>query len=186
MKLNELDLMELIPPYMQGDNTVIGLCAAANYILNKLYHSILKMDFYTNLDSLDESDLDYIAQINNITWYNSNDIKEVKVNVIKNSEIVFWNLGTILAVEKVIADIFGDCEVIEWFNYEGEPFHFKISSFNSQITSEEISRFNAVIDHVKRKSAILDSVEIALIASMNSFYGFNMHTGDYISIRQEG
>lgn len=186
MKLNSVNMIDIIPPYMQEDSTVIGLCAAADYIFSKLFECIQRMDFYTQLDLLDDSDLDYIAEINNIVWYDKSSTKEVKINVIKNADKVFWTLGTVSAVESVMNDIFGECEIKEWFDYAGDPYHFKILTYNAQITDDYVTQFANAIKHVKRKNAIFDSVEITLSADYSINYGFKMLTGDYITLTQEG
>lgn len=186
MKLDFVNMIEVIPPYMQGDSTVIGLCAAANHIFTKLYECIAKMDFYNNLDLLDDSDLDYIADIKNIVWYDKSSTKEVKINVIKNAEKVFWYLGTVSAAESVMNDIFGECEIQEWFEYNGIPYHFKILTYNPQITENAVNKFTNAIKHVKRKSAIFDNVEIALSADYMMNYGFKMYSGELLTLTQEG
>ncbi len=186
MKLDSIDMLDLIPTYMQNDTSVKGLCAAGNYILSKLYQSIQCMDFIQNLSSLKEEDLDYIAKINNILWYDEEDSKSVKVDIIKNSEQVFWTLGTVYAIESVIKDVFGTGEVVEWYDYDGQHGHFKITTENSSVYGDAVQKFSKIIEHVKRKSAILDEVEITLIAFMNTYYGAALHTGDFITLRQEG
>jgi P2-related tail formation protein len=171
---------------MQDDVTVKGLCAAINKIYSRLFECIKKMDFYNNLHLLDEEDLDYLASINNIIWYKDSDPLNVKIEIIKNSEQVFWTLGTVFAVEQLITDIFGIGEVKEWFDYDGEPYHFKIVTENPQITAADMQEFSSIIDRVKKKSAILDSIEVALNATMNSYYGFKLHTGTFTILEQEG
>ncbi|BCJ98121.1 phage tail protein [Anaerocolumna chitinilytica] len=186
MQLNKISLLELLPPYMQDDQTVIGLCAAADVIYKKLHDEISKINFFENLDMLGEAELDYIADANQIIWYKKSAPMSSKIDLIKNSESVFWNLGTISAIESVIKDTLGEAEVIEWFDYEGDPYHFKIVSKNPQLQSDAINQFNAVIEQVKRKIAILDTIEISLTATMNTYYSFKLSTGSYVSLRQEG
>lgn len=186
MKLENLASIEIIPPYMQDDVTVRGLCAAADIILKRLFECIIRMDFYENLDKLNEADLDYMAATIDIPWYNQSDSKDIKIGIIRNSDEIFWYLGTTYAVEKVISSIFGECEVVEWFSYDGDPFHFKINTSNPQISENMIDLFNNVIKNVKRKSAILDAVEITLTAFMQLNEGFIMHTGDSLILTQEG
>ncbi len=186
MKLNNISMLDIIPPYMQEDTTVIGLCAAANHIFKRLFEAIQKIDFYQNLNLLNEADLDYIAKIRNIIWYDKSSTKDVKISVIKNAEKVFWSLGTVSAVESVVEDIIGECDIMEWFQYGGDPYHFKIVTDNPLISGDAVSTFNSIIQHVKRKSAILDGVEISLAASMIFNLGAVLHTGELLELRQEG
>ncbi len=186
MRLDNIKMIDIIPPYFQDDVTVIGLCAAADYILSQLYEHVLRMDFSTRLNVLSETDLDYIADAERIVWYDKSSTKEVKINVIKNAEKVFYTLGTVAAVESVMNDIFGECEIKEWFDYTGDPYHFKISTYNPEVTEEKAKMFTNAIRHVKRKGAIFDSVEIALNADYKLNHGFKLYSGDAVTLTQEG
>jgi P2-related tail formation protein len=186
MTIDNISMIDLIPPYMQDDITVIGLCAAADYIFKTLFSCIKKMDFYKNLDLLSDDDLDYMASTMNILWYKKSDSEDVKINVIRNSDQVFWTLGTVAAVEKVFTDIFGEGETSEWFNYGGDPYHFKMLTYNPDITESDVNEFLKTIKNVKRSSAIFDSVEIALSADYRLNCGFQLYTSDLITLTQEG
>lgn len=186
MTVDNFSMIDVIPPYMQDDITVKGLCAAADYIFKALYNCIIRMDFFKNLYLLSESDLDYMADTMNITWYKKSDPKDVKINVIKNSEKIFWTLGTVAAVEKVFNDILGEGETSEWFNYGGDPYHFKMLTYNPNITESEANEFIKTIKNVKRSSAIFDCIEIALNADCRLNYGFQLYTSDLLTLTQEG
>ena len=186
MTIDKVSMLDLLPPYMQNDTTVIGLCAAADHIFKSLYGCIKKMDFYNYLELLSEDDLDYMAGAMNIPWYKRSDSKEVKINVIKNSDQIFWTLGTVAAVEKVFTDIFGEGAVSEWFDYGGDPYHFKMLVQNPNITGSDVNEFVKTIKNVKRSSAILDNVEIALSAECRLNYGFQLYTAELLTLTQEG
>lgn len=186
MKLNSVSTIDIIPPYMQNDLSVIGLSAAADLIFQRLYERILQMDFFTKLELLTDQDLDYIADAQNIVWYDRQSTKDVKINVIKNAEKVFWYMGTVSAVESVMNDIFGESEIKEWFDYDGNPYHFKILSYDPDVTEEDVKSFLAAISRVKRKGAVFDNIEIALNADYKMTYGFKICSGDFITLTQEG
>ena len=89
--------------------------------------------------------------------------------------MVHSRLGTKWAVEKIITEYFGSGRVREWFEYEGEPFHFKIISGNPTITNEKLLEFLGLLDKVKRQSAVLDGIYITLTGEMNLYLAIGLH-----------
>lgn len=156
MTLDNLDLLQIIPSFMQEDKTVKGLCAAGNYILNYLHNQIKKMDFYNNLDLLDEQTLDLIAKVSRIAWYDDTDSKSVKVDVIRNSEKVFWMMGTTESVKQVVKDVFGEnSDIEEWHEYNGNPKYFKVN-ISDLLSIENIDKAYNLVCKVKNAQSQID------------------------------
>lgn len=160
MKINNIDSLQLVPVFMQDDNTVKGLCKAADYILSKLYERIFVIDLFNHIDLLDEADLDYIAIKLGISWYHDTFALYTKRDIIKHHKSMFYKLGTIGSIINVLNDVYGDGEVIEWYRYEGEPNHFKIQVSNDNSVYDNSRIFRSIINKIKRKSAVLDSIEV--------------------------
>lgn len=103
-----------------------------------------------------------------------------------NARRWYQKAGTVAAVDELITTVFGEGKVSEWHQYNGLPHHFKIVTENPNITGDILQEFNDIISMIKRKTAILDAVEISLNAYMNQYYGVAISVGDYITLRQEG
>lgn len=156
MKLDNIDLLQLVPSFLQDDNSVKGLCVAGNYILSYLYNQINKMDYFNNLNLLDESTLDEIAKASNIYWYDDSDSKEVKIEVIKNSEKVFWMMGTTESVKQVVKDVFGEkSDIEEWHEYNGNPKYFKVN-ISDLLSTENIDKAYNLVCKVKNAQSQID------------------------------
>lgn len=119
---------------------------------------------WPQIDALPETVLDILAGDMHIDWYDYDASISVKRTIIKSGVAVHKRLGTLWAVQKVITDYFGAGEVREWTTYGGEPHHFKVVSGNAEMVGVNLDRFVAMMEHVKRKSSWLDSVEIGLSA----------------------
>lgn len=184
MNITDIDVIELLPPYMRDDATVNGLCAAINVMITRLHSCVEKMDFNNNLDKLDESDLDYIAIANNITWYNDSDPKTVKINVIKNAEKVFWGLGTVSAVETVVKDIFGIGTVDEWFNYGGSPYKFKVTT-SAVLSQDSLYKASTIINQVKRSQAQMEGFNKLQQGNVHQYYGSARVVTKQITIKSQ-
>lgn len=126
---------------------------------------------WPQIDVLPETLLDIIAGDMHIDWYDYDADIDIKRTIIKAGVAVHKRLGTLWAVQKVITDYFGAGEVREWDTYGGEPHHFKVVSGNAQMVGENLDRFTRMLEHVKRKSSWLDSVEIGMTAENMTYAG---------------
>ena len=54
--------------------------------------------------------------------------------------------------------VYGDGMLSEWFEYGGDPYHFKVFTTNSSALTENKSRFLALLSAVKSLRSVLDSV----------------------------
>lgn len=114
------------------------------------------------IDALPEAILDVLAVELRTPAYNGNLPIETKRTLIKGTLAFYKKLGTPEAVNWVVRSIFGNGEIQEWFDYGGEPHHFRVSVKNDgTFTSiESISDFLRLVASVKRLSSWLDTIII--------------------------
>lgn len=184
MELGKVNLHSLQTGSMKQDPTTCAMSDVLSDIFNAVdtERSLIR----TQLDTLPEEILDIIAVEKNIFWYDPNAARDIKRNIIRNCNKVFRTLGTNYAIEQVIADYFGDGQIEEWYEYDGQPYHFRVLTTNTKVTGELAEQFHKAVEAVKRKSTRLHEVLLLMSANLNIYYGFVMHTGDKITIRQEG
>ena len=172
MKLSDMEFIKLLPAFMRNDGAIIGLSLATDEIVKILSNSAKKLTTWDKIDELSEAEIDLLADELNILWYNKTASINVKRELVKNSDKVYQKLGTKWAVENVINTYFGSGYISEWFEYAGEPGHFKVFSTNQQITNERMLQFLDILWKVKRGSAHLDGIFITLTGKME------LHTGN--------
>lgn len=175
MKLSNIEFLRLIPQFMRNDDAVRGLAAAIDSIVPKLSESIGKLSTWDRIDELGGAELDELAWELNIPWYDASASLDIKRDVIKNSDKVYAHLGTKWAVENVIHSYFGDGKIEEWFQYDGEPGHFRVLSSNPSLNNERLTEFLNLLDKVKRASAKLDGISITLDAELALSMGVALH-----------
>lgn len=175
MKLEQIDLVKLLPEFMRGDRANRGLAAGANIVLRDVATKAKLLTVWNRIDSMSDEQLDELAWELNVEWYKSTADIQTKRAIIKNSDKVHAKLGTKWAVEQIITDYFGSGAVREWWEYGGEPYHFKVFSTNPGLVNEHHDEFLAMLEVVKRKSAWLDAVIISLTGEMNIFAGVATH-----------
>ncbi len=175
MKLSNIDFLKLVPQFMRDDDAVRGLAAAINTIVPDLAASIEKLSTWDHIDDLNDAELDALALELNIPWYDTTASLEIKRDVVKNSDKVYKHIGTKWAVENIIKTYFGDGYIMEWFEYEGEPGHFRVYSSNPSLNNERLTEFLDLLNKTKRASAKLDGISITLDAELVLSTGVAIH-----------
>lgn len=175
MKLSDLEFIKLLPQFMRNDAAVRGLSAGIDGIVPQLAADIEKLSTWDSIDKLSEAELDELAWELNIPWYDKGATIEVKRHLILDSDKVYKKLGTKWAAENVINTYFGDGYIEEWFQYNGEPGHFRVHSTNPSLNESRFAEFLNLLNKVKRASAKLDGVYITSSAQMNLFAGTAVH-----------
>lgn len=160
MKINEMDFMKLLPAFMQEDDAVNGLADGVNKVTEELAAKIKLFTTWNQIDYMSSEELDLLADELHISWYDKNSNLDVKRSLIKNSDLVHAKMGTNWAVQNVIETYFGSGSIEDWYNYDGQPYHFKVITTNEDVTTDSAEKFMRVLDKVKRKSAWLDGIEV--------------------------
>ena len=175
MKLSTLEFIRLLPTFMRGDAAVQGLAAGLDEIIPGLAQSIGRLTTWDRIDELTEDELDDLAWELNILWYDKAAGIDAKREIIKSSDEVYRHLGTKWAVESVINSYFGEGYLREWFEYDGEPGHFRVYSTNATINNERLVEFLNLLYKVKRASSKLDGIYITLTGEMRLSAGIAVY-----------
>lgn len=175
MRLQEAEIIKLLPSWMRDDETIKALAAGTDAITRAFANKIILLSRWNQIDQLSEAELDELAWELNIKWYNSTAPIKAKRATIKNSDLVYSMLGTPYAVEQMLSDYFGKCEVREWFDYGGEPHHFKVLSNDPDMVGVDIDLFEKLIKTVMRRSSRLDAVLISLTGETTAYAGMAVH-----------
>lgn len=159
MKLQDCEFKRLLPMFMREEADNVALAEAIDPIIQKIGELLPLCSDWENTDKLPEDFLDALAKELDIDWYKPSGSLEAKRNLVQNSDLVHMHIGTKAAVEMVVKDYYGGAEVLEWFEYGGEPGHFKVSVDDE--TSEIIfpDELAALVKKVKKATAILDDVD---------------------------
>lgn len=171
MRLKEAEILRLLPAWMREDPATQGLAAGTDKLTRSIYAKIKLLSRWDQIDSLSDAELDEMAWELNILWYESTAPIETKRNIIRNSDIVYAKLGTSYAVEQIVTDYFGSGQVREWFEYGGEPHHFKVMSANPELVNNNLELFLKLLSIVKRRSSLLDAILICLTGEMYLYTG---------------
>ena len=165
MRLNETEMVKLLPAWMQEDGSDKGLAAGCDIVSRDAYARLKLLSRWDKIDQLSDAELDEMAWELNIQWYDSTAPIAAKRAVIRNSDRVYSKLGTPYAVEQIVADYFGTGEVREWYQYGGQPHHFKVLSDNPSLVNSNLDLFLKLLRTVKRRSSCYASAVLAIAAA---------------------
>lgn len=124
--LTRENLVGTLPPALRKDPSAVALAEAMADLLARRLDEIEQLRIYPVIDRLDEQLLDILAYDFKVDWWDSEYSLEEKRRVFKDSWYVHQHMGTKAAVETAIRAIYPLTTVEEWFEYGGEPYHFKI------------------------------------------------------------
>lgn len=120
------NLLLIMPPALTRDKSIMALAAADAEALAARLEEIDRVRIISNIDGLDEAVLDILARDFKVDWYDPDYSLEEKRRTVKSSWRVHKTLGTKAAVERAISAIYPETTVEEWFEYGGEPYHFRL------------------------------------------------------------
>lgn len=120
------NLLLIMPPALTRDKSIMALAAADAEALAARLEEIDRVRIISNIDGLDEAVLDILARDFKVDWYDPDYSLEEKRRTVKSSWRVHKTLGTKAAVETAISAIYPETTVEEWFEYGGEPYHFRL------------------------------------------------------------
>lgn len=183
MRLNEIDIIEFLPQYMREDKTAQGIAYAITQALKEfVIPHIEKCNIYGRIGQLEENMLDELAWQFNIPEYIHTLDITAKRNIIKNCLQTHRQRGTVAAVEKVIDDVFGNGYVEEWFEYNGDPFHFKVHTTNVSANDAMVAEFEKLIVSTQNVRSVLEAVIVETALEMDSFQGIYTHIAETVYI----
>lgn len=120
------NLLRTFPEILKGDKKLFALAKVMANILSKRTSEIDEVAIYTQINNLPESLVDILADDFKVDWYGYNYDLDVKRDQVKDSFVVHRFLGTKSAMEKTMGDLYPGTQVEEWFDYEGDPYYFRI------------------------------------------------------------
>lgn len=162
MRLQDVDLLKMLPAFMKNDKFNALLATGMSNLFQTWAVDMKRVVIVGQIDYLNEGELDQLAKDQNIFWYQYFAPIETKRAVIREAPLVFNRLGTVWAVERVMNQYFENTELFEWFDYDGDPHHFRFETCDTEILKSDIHAFLAILDKVKRKSQWLDEICLSL------------------------
>ena len=114
---------------------------------------------YAAIATMPEWLLDYMAVELRTPSYDENYSLKTKRALIRGSLLFYTQMGTPAAVNRIIETIFETGYIEEWYEYDGDPHHFRAYvGDGGEVGPGELEEFRRVLSSVKRLSSWLDDI----------------------------
>lgn len=158
--LTSANLLSALPDALKNDTAMIALGEVISEELANRMDEIDSLAIYANIEAMPADLLDILAVDFKVDWWDADYSEDEKRQTLKDSWAVHRTLGTKGAVETAISAIYPDTKVSEWFEYNGEPFHFKllIDASYQNVSTDVHQRVLSRVGFYKNLRSVLDGV----------------------------
>jgi len=156
--LRSATLLHGLPRILREDPDVQALSAAFAWLWGQLWNEMAAVGCTVDLEAAPEAVLDELA----VEWRTPN--YDQRFDMATKRELLratlpWWtSAGTVAATQRAMEQLFGNAEIVEWFDYDGKPHYFQIHVKGAEATSRHTSEVRTALDQVKRLSSWLDAV----------------------------
>lgn len=166
------NLLRTLPDVLRNDEKMLALASSIAGELSSLSEETALATIYANIDTLPEDVLDALATDFKVDWWSYDYSLAEKRGTLKASWYVHRRLGTKRAVESALSVIYEDSKVVEWFDYGGEPYHFKLIIPVDEATLDPTkhSTVLSLVAYYKNLRSVLDDIEYHGAASAVTVY----------------
>lgn len=153
-------MLKTLPSVLQRDKTTEALAEMTAEAMEARVKENHKASVYINIDLQEEELLDILAKDFKVDWWSADYTLAEKRDILKNSWNIHRLLGTKAAVELAINSLYEEANVAEWFEYGGDPYHFRVI-INSDETMADSDKLLTVISKIifyKNLRSTLDDI----------------------------
>ena len=169
--LQSTSLLDILPQNLLADKKINAAAQALDDELQKITEATRNALLLPRLDELSEEVIDLLAWQWHVDFYEPSMSIETKRQLVRES--IAWHRikGTKAAVEKMAQTVFKGGVVTEWFEYGGEPYHFRIDLLTApNITQDDTARLLAVVNAAKNVRSVLDELRFRREAQNDMYY----------------
>ena len=176
------NLLKAFPPALTGDESITAMAAAICAVLAARVPEIASISIYSRIDELPEDLLDILAKDFKVDWWDADYTLEEKRATLKNSWRVHRMLGTPAAVITAISAIYPETQISEWWEYGGEPYHFRLQldATYQGVNPEKHARVLERVNFYKNLRSVLDEVEYYDAGGTATEYAYAAYLGSEI------
>lgn len=160
IKYTESEMLQVMPEPLKYKAEVVALSYAIKRAIGKMVGYAERASVYAAIDKLPEDILDLLAVELRAQYYDEDMDISIKREIVKKTMLWYHRAGTPSAVEELISAVFGEGEISEWFEYGGEPYHFKIKT-DAVLSASDMEYFEKIIRNVKNVSSHLEEIQLS-------------------------
>ncbi len=182
INLADINFADLLPSSIAGDEQFQASASVLNEQLSAVTAAIPQVLIYSRINELEEPLLSLLAWQFHVDHWEPEWSLETKREAVKTSIKLHKKKGTPWAVRKAIEVATGaPAEVLEWQDYGGDPYKFKVST---EVTANEETYLSIVsaVNSAKNVRSHLDAVVFKSVLKKEIYTGGKVITGDIHNI----
>lgn len=171
MNQDDYKIADNLPASLDYDN-VKELAELVDKKMAEVNQMVELVSIYPRIEELSSDLINALAIQFHVDYYNKNLPLDTRRSLVKNS--FRWHLrkGTKSIVEEMVKIVFNDGVVQEWWEYNGEPYHFRVDLLLSPpITTDGINEILYAINLVKNVRSWLDQIGFLRKMQTTQYYG---------------
>lgn len=104
--------------------------------------------------------------------------------LIHDAFIIHYYSGTFYSLSKALKSFYSQSSVIEWHEYNGEPYHFKLELEASKtgIDKTSLNKTDEIVNTYKNVRSVYDGVTIKIATRSNTNVGSYLMQGETIEV----
>lgn len=162
--LPDISFAEILPSSIAHDETVQAAARSIDGELKQINRAIDSLYIYSRWDELEEPLLTHLAWQFKVDFWDDDLPVDKKRALVKNTVIRHRQKGTPSAIEEAISDVLGGGVVEEWWEYGGDPYHFRVrvDVVGQSLTEQAYSWADQLIRAYKNVRSQLDGMKTCL------------------------
>ena len=150
--------LDLIPEALRKEPEIQAASFALHETAQMLMDKIDRAMVYAGIDILPEEIVDLLAEEFRAQYYDGSMSLQKKREAVKKAMQWYKKAGTLSAVDELVEFMYGEHKVHEWFQYDGQPYTFRVEimGLNVQITEKGLENFLSALQKVKNTRPLLE------------------------------
>ncbi len=150
--------LDLIPEALRKEPEIQAASFALHETAKMLLDKVDRSMVYAGIDILPEEIIDLLAEEFRAQYYDGSMSLQKKRESVKKAMQWYKKAGTLSAVDELVEFMYGDHKVHEWFQYDGQPYTFRVEimGLNVQTTEKGMENFLSALQKVKNTRSLLE------------------------------
>mgnify|MGYP001625501562 FL=1 len=150
--------LDLLPEALRKEPEIQAASFALHETAKMLLDKVDRSMVYAGIDILPEEIIDLLAEEFRAQYYDGSMSLQKKRESVKKAMQWYKKAGTLSAVDELVEFMYGDHKVHEWFQYDGQPYTFRVEimGLNVQITEKGLENFLSALQKVKNTRSLLE------------------------------
>lgn len=163
-----ISLLDILPPNLCDDKSIVAATKCIDAINQQTASKLSVSELISNIDQLSDNILNVMAWQWHLENFDANWPEKTKIDTIKQSLIWHRKKGTKAIVQDVVDKLFAKCMVEEWYEYNGQPYMFRLKGSLDDIKTIGTQK-NEIIHTINSVKNVRSWLDYIVLFASNPF-----------------